>query len=235
MTTPKHTSPADTDLGDAASVIDDAVRAESDWLLAREHDPNAPPPSPEIARDYVEIEDLLGNLPLPPSDDRWHDDVLRAARARVQPSRPWWRTAVFRWTTGVGATLAAAVVLLMVVRPPPELEVVTHHVDPTRGDDNEVVVGDHLVVTARPDGPADLRVYRSDGTLVARCPDGPGCRTRKPGELAIEATLDAPVQYHVILVVGMAGALPDGSMDAYLDAAKAAGARVVPPRLIDVH
>lgn len=235
MTTPKHTAPADTDLGDALFALDDA-RAESDWLLAREHDPDAPAPSAEIASDYAEIEHLLGNLPLPPSDERWHDEVLRAVTAMMRPPRPWWRTAVFQWTTGAGAALAAAVVLFMVVpRTPPELKVVTRHGDATRSDANEVVVGDHLVVTARPDGPADLRVYRSNGTLVARCPNGPACRTQDPGELTIEVTLDVPDQYHVVLVVGMAGALPVGTMDAYLDAATSAGARVVPPRLIDVH
>ena len=229
--------PHTDDLDDAALLIDDAARAESDWLLARERDPDAPPPSSEIARDYAEIEDLLGNLPLPPIDERWHDDVLRAAAATVPRPRPWWRTAVFRWTTGVGAVAAAAtaVVLLVPQKPLPELEVATHDGPAMRGDAGEVKVGDTLNVIARPDGAADLRVYRSDGKLVARCPDGPHCRTGNHGELTIEAVLDAPLQYQVILVAGMPGALPNATMDAYLEAATAAGVHPAMPRAIDVH
>jgi hypothetical protein len=237
MTTGKHGAPTDPDDGgDALLVLDDAARVESDWLLARDRDRDAPAPSAEIASDYAEIEDLLRELPLGPSDESWHAEVLRAAVATMSPPRPWWRRTAFRWTMmGAGVVAAAAVVLLVVVPPTrAELEVALQHVDTTRGGPNEAVVGDHLVVTARPHGPAELRVYRSDGTLVARCPDGPGCRTLDHGELAIEIRLDAPVPYQVILVVGVT-ALPDGTMNAYLDAANAAHADIVTYPLIEVR
>src|SRR5258705_1365671 len=105
-----------------------------------------------------------------------------------------------------GALAAAAADAVRLLRPRPrggELEVAILHVDKTRGDPREVVVGDRLVARARPRGAGDLRVFRSGGTLVARCPDGPGCTESADGEHAIEITLDAPVQYQVILVVGM--------------------------------
>jgi hypothetical protein len=70
---------------------------------------------------------------------------------------------------------------------------------------------------------------------VARCPDGPKCRTQASGELTIEVTLDVPDQYHVVLVVGMADALPNATMEAYLDAATAAGAHVTTYPPIEVH
>ena len=56
----------------------DVAQAEASWLLAREIDPGAPAPSPQIAADYAELEELLGSLPSGPCDASWHDDVLRA-------------------------------------------------------------------------------------------------------------------------------------------------------------
>ena len=50
---------------------------------------------------------------------------------------------------------------------------------------------------------------------------------RPTGEHVIDITLDAPVQYHVILVDGVSDAPPDAAMDVYLDAARAANARII--------
>lgn len=226
-----------------AQFLHPTERAESEWLLAREHDPRAPPPSPEIAADYAVIEDLLGSLPAGPSDEGWQEDVWRALSASIRPastplastvSPPWWRTPVSRWSMGGALVAAAAVIVLILLPRAPELEVTTSHIGAMRGASDEVVVGDHLVVTARPREVGDLRVYRSDGMLVARCPNGPGCRNGSREEQTIEITLDAPVQYQVILVDG-GNALPDGAMDAYVDAARAANARIIMYPPIDVH
>lgn len=222
-----------------APFLDDAERAEADWLVARDRDPTTPAPSPKIARDYAELDELLGSLPAGPSDERWHDEVLRLARASVTPPRPWWRRLAVRWTAGLAFAGAAAAAIALMLRPPQpaggELQVAIHHGDETRGDAREAAVGDRLVVRARPRGPSELRVYRVDGPLVARCPAGPGCTTAAPDEHAVEITLEAPVQHHVILVVGASAPLPEGTMNAYLDAARAAGARVVTSRPIDVR
>jgi hypothetical protein len=73
-----------------APFIDDDERAESEWLLARDNDPDARAPSSEIASDYAEIEDLLGNLPTGIADEVWHDEVLRAAIASApSPGDNW--------------------------------------------------------------------------------------------------------------------------------------------------
>jgi len=237
MSAPKQSAgKGPNDLADAP-FIDDAERAESAWLLAREHDPNAPAPSSKIASDYAELEDLLGNLPSGPADESWQDEVLRTAAASASPPRPWRRRAIARWTTGE-ALVAAAAVAVLLLRPRPrtdELEIAIRHTSATRGDSQEAVVGDRLVVRARPHGAGDLRVFRSGGTLVARCPDGPGCSASAHGEYTIEITLDAPVRYQVILVVGMVNASPGGTMDAYLDAAREANARILMHQPIDVH
>jgi hypothetical protein len=129
---------------------------------------------------------------------------------------------------------AAVVVWLLPSRPPGELDVAILHIDKTR-DLNEVAVGDRLVVKAQPRGAGELRVFRSGGTLVARCPDGPGCTASAHGAHTLELTLDAPVQYHVVLVVGMADTSPEATMDAYLDAARASHARIVMYPPINVH
>lgn len=223
------------EVGDLSDLpfVDDAERAEAAWLLARDHDPCAPAPSPEIAADYAKLEHLLGCSPAGSLDERWHDEVSRAAA--VLPPRPWWRTTASRWAIAGALATAAAVVVWIRFPRPPELEIVVHHAGATRGGPGEAAVGDHLVVTARPREAGDLRVYRSDGVLIARCPRGPGCRAGSHDVQTIEITLDAPGRYQVILVDGVSDAPPDGAIDAYLDAARAAHARITIHRPVDIH
>jgi hypothetical protein len=216
--------------------VDDEERAECAWLLARDDDPAAPPPSPEIASDYAEIEELLGDLPIERADAPWHDRVLkRAARGPVaSPRQSGWPRKGLLWGTAAGLVATAAIALVMVGRSPDELVVEVRPIGGSRGAAGEVVIGDHLVATARPGGAADLRIYRSDGDLVARCPGGRGCRGVQ-GDYTIDVELDAPARYQVILVVGAPGPLPIGTLDAYLDAATAAHAHIVRYRPIDVN
>jgi len=226
--------PDPEDFADAPS-RSDAERAESAWLQARDHDPHAVAPAGGLARDYAELEDLLRDLP-PGSDDHWHDDVLRTVRARPPSPSPWWRGPRARWTWGGAVAAAIALVLLVRARPRiDELDVTIRHVDRTRSAPEEVVVGDQLVVTARPTTAGDLRVYRSGDALVARCPGGPRCTITSDGEQVIELVLDAPVSYQVILVVGRTEPSPGGTLAAFLSAARAANARVITQVPIDVH
>jgi hypothetical protein len=220
-----------------APFLDEAERAESAWLLARENDSGAPAPSLKIGRDHDELEDLLTNLPMGPPDESWHDEVLRLAASLGRPSRSRQRRRIYRWALA-GTFVAAAAMAVVVLRPRPradELEVVVRSGDPARGDAKDATVGDRLIIRARPRGVSDLRVYRADGVLVARCPGGPGCTMPAHGDHSIEIRLDAPVQYHVILIVGMTGNLPIGTMDAYLAAARAANARIITYPPIDVR
>ncbi len=212
---------------------DDDARAEVEWLLARERDPSAPAPSPEVAADYAELEDLLAGLPLSALDDGWQHQVFRAAAALSSPSRR--RTTAFRWVLGGTLATAAATVAWMLLPRTPQLAVAVRHTRTTRSATGEAAVGDQLVVTARPHGAGDLRVYRSDGLLAARCPNGPGCTSGSREEQTIEITLDAPLQYQVILVDGANDAPPDATVDVYLEAARAMKARITRPSPIDVH
>jgi hypothetical protein len=212
----------------------DAERAESEWLLAREHDPTATAPTSETAADYAQIEDLLVSLPSGPSDGAWQAALLRAAASRR--ARPRWRSRVPGWAMGAAVAVSAAAIAVWILFPRgSQLEVAIHRTRATRGGPAEAAVGDQLVVTARPRKAGDLRVYRSDGSLLARCPNGTGCRAGSHGEQTIEITLDAPARYEVILVDDVSDALPDGAMDVYVDAANAANARVTRYPPIDVH
>jgi hypothetical protein len=243
MSTRKWRITRDADGPANVPVSANAERTESAWLLAREHDPRAPAPSAEIAADYAELEELLSTLSPGPLDERWLEDVLRAASAATPAlrSRPWWRTTISRWV--MGGALATAAITVMWLRPPrasepvsePAIEVAIRHTSVTRSGPDEVVIGDQLVVTTRPRKAGDLRVYRSDGTLIAKCPNGPGCKAGSHGEQRIEITLDAPLQYQVILADGMNEALPDGTLDVYEEAARAVNARITTYHPIDVH
>lgn len=52
-------------------------RAEVEWLLAREQDPDAPPPNAALAHEHAELANLLETLPVGKPDRSWHADVLR--------------------------------------------------------------------------------------------------------------------------------------------------------------
>ncbi len=65
-----------------ADSADADERAEAAWLLARERDPEAPPPSPELARQHEELEHLFETMPVGPPDSSWHDSVLQQLAAR---------------------------------------------------------------------------------------------------------------------------------------------------------
>lgn len=216
-----------------APFLDDEERAEFEWLLARDKDPATPAPSSEIASDYRRIGDLLASMPAGRYVPGWQEEVLRKAATLTVP---WWRRPMFRWTAGGATALAAATAALLILirRPAPELEVAIRHGNQARSSD-DAVLGDHLIITARPRGLGDLRVFGSNSKLVASCPRGPGCMISTAGAYTLELALGAPATYHVILVVGLSNAPEGGTMDAYLDAASAANARIVAYPPIDVR
>lgn len=221
-----------------APFIDEEERAEAAWLLARDADPAAPAPSESIAKDYEHLEDMLGDLPAGPLDDRWQDEVLKAAASRVSPAQRRWRP-IHAWVTG-GAIAAAAAFAVILLRPGlPELEVAIRHGNEVVRGHDKVVVGDHLVVEAHvKNGAGDLRVFEANGMPVAQCPGGPGCRHASHDHYAIDFALEKLVPYQVILVVGDAAVvagLPDGTMQAFLRAASASDVRVVTYGPIDVN
>jgi hypothetical protein len=220
-----------------APFLDDTERAEASWLIARETDVAAQALSPAIARDYERLEHLLDSLPAGRRDERWHDEVLRLARSSAAAPQPWWRRPFVRWSLGGGALAAAAVAVVLLLVQPPELEIAIHRGTRSR-DTGDVVVGDRLQVTARPrHGGGDLRVFRANDALVARCPGGPGC-VSSTEPYAIDIPLEQPVPYQVILVVGdqrALHALPETPMAAYVNAARAASARVVLLPPVDVY
>lgn len=65
---------------------DDDERAEAEWLRARESDPTAAPPSPELADEHARLAALLAELPDGPADATWQAAVLRAVEGAPRPA-----------------------------------------------------------------------------------------------------------------------------------------------------
>ncbi|HEU4726737.1 MAG TPA: hypothetical protein VFT22_02580 [Kofleriaceae bacterium] len=229
--------------GPGESPPSESERAESDWLLAREHDPSTPAPSAALAREYAEIEAMLAALPPGLPDDHWKADVLRAAaeleQRRERRPLPWWRRAAFRWALGAGlAAAAAALILVWGMRPPAapgsELVVIRESLQGVRGGSGEAAVGERVIITAHSREPAELYVYRPGGVLMARCPSGPRCARGAPDDFQIELTLDAPGTYLAVLFAGVRAPLPDSLDDATMAAIRM-GARVADSQEIPVR
>lgn len=156
----------------------------------------------------------------------WARIAREEDRAR-SPSR-------WRWLAAALPLGAAAVAGLFVylrgastVQPvEPGLEIAIHQGgERVRG--RAPAAGDVLVVRAGTGGAAraEVRVYRGDGELVARCGDGPGCR--REGDL-VEARVElpSPGEYRGLLLFSAEPIPPPaGSLDADVAAARAAGAR----------
>jgi hypothetical protein len=171
-------------------------RAEAAWLIERERNPGTPAPSPELAREYAELEDLLHAMPPGLSDTSWQDDVLQKALVIAAPSRPTRRPAA--WIAAAGGLAAIAATAMLWRRPAGAqgLDIAFQKVAVTRSDPKDNVVGDLLIVNAGSRRGGDVRVYRDD-TLVAKCPNGgPECTTT-PDRYTIKLTLKAPGRYQV--------------------------------------
>jgi hypothetical protein len=196
MSDRKHTADTETDAAVDLPFPDAAMRAESEWLIERDRNPGAPAPSPAIAREYAEIEDLLHAMPPGLSDPSWQDDVLREAAASAAPTRRSRRRAAWLVAGGLVPAAAAAVFWL---RPAAaqNLTVEFQKVAVTRSDPNEHVVGDRLTVHARSRGAGDLRIYRDGGVLVAKCPNGGAVCTATTDHYTIELTFKVPGHYEV--------------------------------------
>lgn len=157
--------------------------------------------------------------------------------------RAWWRRPAVQWSLGGAMAAAAAVALWLNLGPkrpaePSEIHLAVYHQGAVRSSPDEIAVGDRLIVKAKPRGRGEVRVFRSDGTEVGRCPGSPTCTTGADGALTLEVSLDSPLQYRAIFVIGVepaALAPPGAAMNAYLEAARAADAELVLPQPIDVH
>ncbi|HET9620479.1 MAG TPA: hypothetical protein VFP84_03855 [Kofleriaceae bacterium] len=203
----------------------DEDRAELEWLIARESAPDAPPPSPEVAAQHARLEALLRSVGAEADQDSWHAGVMKqiedAQRDSIAAARAARRKRLVRWTLSVGA-IAVAAGLLFVLLPRPaaavELQASIQPAEVRRGD-APYAKGDRLIAKA-PAGDHDLRVYRPDGSLQARCPDGPACTT-SPHGMKIEIVTDMIGTYRVLLVVDGSVSVRDEAVDAFVDRATA--------------
>jgi hypothetical protein len=237
----------------------DEERAESDWLLARDLDPAAPAPTPEIEEAYARLASLLASDPIEPDRDGWQEAALAAMRAEpaaasaiaapgpVVPARgprsyrPHWQ----RYALAAGAMAAAGLGLYLVVRPAKvaqddQLAIAIVRADRPRGDSivdpdgSKALVGDRRILTMRPRGDTELRVYQGPRTIVLRCPGAPGCGMNDR-EWKVDVALSAPVPHYIVVVDGAVQAPATATLDEYLAAARSVRARVRTQQTIDVR
>jgi hypothetical protein len=205
----------------------DDERAEHEWLLARERDPNTPPPSLESAARYAHLENLLCNLPSVAGDDRWQAEVLKRATAdAATPSRL--PRSVKRWLAAGGGIVAAAAVVLLLLRPRPIGWEIKHggEVRSVASSDGQLSanVGDHLRISL-PQA-SEVRVYAPDGKLAAKCPGGPECVAGPDGS-HVDLTFKSADTYTAVLVVDGGDLSEAKTLADFLDRARNAGKQII--------
>ena len=217
------TEPGDTP--DGTEPLDDDER----WLQAREEGSPLPPLSRERVAAYETLTEMVRSRAriAPPPSAR---DQLRAALDRDELAGR--RHARRRWVYAAAAVAAAAVILIVMWRPAPEEFTVVRieSGDALRrgsiergmaGDYQMAAVGDRLVVDARSSDLKELRVYRDDRELVARCPGDPGCAGGGP-HWKLTMRFDAPGLYRAVRVDKAVA--PATTYDADMAALQSAGA-----------
>lgn len=174
-------------------------RAEVEWLLAREENPDAPPPNAALAQEHAELAHMLDTLPVGKPDRGWHDDVLRlideeeaakaaAPAATKEPAPlatittlPWWRRTAVRISaagTAVAAAAATTMVLMSSGGPVFKLGITTADNVVVRGSSESVeervlAVGKmySIVSEGSYDGEVEIRIFRREesSSVVKMC------------------------------------------------------------------
>jgi hypothetical protein len=217
-------------------VTTDDDKADEAWLLARESAEDGAAvaaPSDETRRVYDALAAELAQLPAAPAPAGWRDRMLAALdepaaapAPRPRPTRHW---------SLIAAPLAAAAAVLLIWRLSADrpqqiaIEVEVRAGDVVRRAGEAPAVGDFFVARALLPGAGELRVYRNDRAMVARCPQHPACRTRKVGdrdELSVELPMTSKGDYRAIVIEGAIGLGLSGSLDGDVGDAKKRGAHV---------
>lgn len=228
------TEPGDTP--DGTEPLDDDER----WLQAREEGSPLPPLSRERVAAYEALTEMVRSRAriAPPPSAR---DELRAALDRDELAAR--RQARRRWATyAASAVVAAAVVLIVLWRRPAPDEFMVVRIEGAEvrgtsrgsaaGDHYSASVGERLVVDARHPELKELRVYRDDHDLVARCPGDPGCAGGGP-HWKLTMRFDTAGTYRAIRVDKVV--IPSTDYETDIVALRKAGAGLDEERVIDVR
>lgn len=224
------------DPSDAAEPGAEPLDDDERWLQAREAGTALPPLSRERVAAYEALTEMVrgrGRVAVPASAR----DELRAALDWEEAGRR--RQARRRWMYAATAVAAAAVVVLVLRRPTPEpfMSVRIESADglrsgPARGDHNSASIGERLVVDARHPELKELRVYRDDRDLVARCPGDRGCAGGGT-HWKLTMRFDAPGSYRAIRVDRVV--VSSTGYEADMVALRKAGAGLDDDHVIDVR
>jgi hypothetical protein len=214
------------------------------WLLARERSERSGLLlDPVRVAQYERLDALLAALPALDPPVGWEARVL--AKLPRDAFAPWKQ----RWAPALAAGLVAMVgagayFASRAGREPTDLPsarsplsmMVTPGGVANRG--GTPAVGDTLEVKFELSEPGELRVYRADGPLVARCPGGAGC-----GEATVDGrrvlTAKVPVAevgtYRAVAFTGTVPPPTGQGLNADLIAADRAGAALVSVPQVDVR
>jgi hypothetical protein len=219
-------------------VTTDDRKADEAWLLARESADDGTAvaaPSDETRRVYDALAAELAQLPAVPAPAGWRDRMLAALDEPVAAPAPAPRPRpTHRWAL-IAAPLAMAAAVLLIWRLSADrpqqiaIDVEVRAGDVVRRAGEAPAVGDLFVARVLLPGAGELRVYRNDRAMVARCPQHPACRTRKVGdrdELSVELPMTSKGDYRAIVIEGAIGLGLSGSLDGDVGDAKKRGAHV---------
>jgi hypothetical protein len=217
------------------------------WLLAREEGGDAAPPSAETGQAYEALAREIEALPAIRAPAGWRDKMLAAldAEAPVAPSpaAPTPITARSRrrwWLVAVPLAAAAAALLYWNLHRRGGAEIALH-VEVRAGDSvrragDAPAVGDHIVARVVLDEPGELRIYRNDVALMARCPGHRACGAPRKVDGGEELSVDLPMtargEYRALVIAGVRDLPLTGSLDGDARAARERGARVAAGRAI---
>jgi hypothetical protein len=229
---------------------------DAEWLLEREEGRAGAAPSPEAARVYAALTDELEQLPVLRAPAGWRerfvasldepapvgrlaeasvDGAVVADGAAAEPpaptvaaavSRRWWRYAA------VPLALAAGIALYVRGRSGEPaggaIDVEVRAGDTVRRSGETPAVGDTLHVHVQLVGPGELRIYRNDSAVLARCPGHPACESQPDGDgsLSVAIPMEAAGRYRAAVIIGSDQVPVTGSLDGDVAAARARGARV---------
>jgi hypothetical protein len=218
-------------------VTPDDRKADEAWLLARETAEDGAAvaaPSEETRRVYEALAAELAQLPAVPAPAGWRDRMLAALDEPVPAPAPRPRP-TRRWSL-IAAPLAMAAAVLLIWRLSADrpqqiaIEVEVRAGDVVRRSGETPAVGDLFVARVLLPGAGELRVYRNDSQLFARCPGHKAClpvrRVGDRDEHAIEIPMTSKGDYRAIVIDGAIGLGLTGTLDGDVRDAKERGARV---------
>ncbi len=204
------------------------------WLRAREEGRSLPALEPERAASYERLTRLLRERELIRAPASARRELILALDAAASDQR----RRVWPWLAASALAAAAALAIWLLV-PEGTADVFVVEVRAPDGRFRAAsaidspAIGDRLIVDVWHADLGEVRIYRDDRDLIARCPGHPGC-AGDGTRWTLTLRLDAPGIYRAIRINGPV-ATPTGSFDGDIAALKGVGAILTIGGVIEVR